>query len=826
MMTERDLRRRMQMPGRPRSRRAVAACIDALRRSVLAMGVAMGMVLASSAGALSLADDADLVQQKQMLRVTVGGKAVRLEAVITKRADATGRLPIAFINHGRPTNVPQALAQNLITMDPALGMGDMARRGWLVVAIHRRGFGLSDGPWQSDGPCAVGTAMSWMNADADDIQASIEVIAKRPDADPTRMITMGISAGGGTSVTLGARNIPGLVAAIDIAGGEHFGGCDALNQSIPADFKDLGSRSRIPNLWIFAQNDSNHPPDQVEVMRQAFAGAGADLKLVTLPAMGSDGHAAMGTFQGRAKWLVEVDAFLRDHNLPTWPLSNVDDALKKLRWSAGDRDYVQSYLAAPAEKALAYIPGTHSSVYDEAITLDAASNLAMTGCQKKGRGCVIAMENDTWIEGSPSATASTPAAQASLRCTQDLNKADFNAAVPDCTQAISLNPRDDSAYANRCGAKAVLREYTVALPDCMQAIKLNPKNESAYVNRCNANIGQGKYPDAVADCTQAITLNATDERAYNSRCLAFDFEGNFISASLDCTKAIDLNPNYVFAYTNLCAAAFGLGNYDGAIIQCAKAVSLDPKDESAYVSLCGANNYLGDHKAALDQCNQAVALDPKDEQAYNNRCAVYNSQGDFDAALADCKQAIAINPKFSAAYDGLCNVYDNQGNYSAAIGACSQAIAVDPKDDYGYVHRGVARDGAKDYKDAIADYTQAIDINAKNVDALNGRCWDVAITGSPQSALPDCVRATALGPQHADALDSLGFVYLRLGQLPAAIDSYSSALKINPGLATSFYGRGVAEIKSGDTSAGKADIAAANAIDAKIADEMAGFGLK
>jgi dienelactone hydrolase len=109
-------------------------------------------------------------------------------------------------------------------------MTDMARRGWLVVAMHRRGYGLSDGPWQSDDvTCALGTAMAWMNADADDVQAAMEVIAQRPDADPTRLISMGISAGGGTSVALAARNIRGLVAAIDIAGGEHLSGCNLID---------------------------------------------------------------------------------------------------------------------------------------------------------------------------------------------------------------------------------------------------------------------------------------------------------------------------------------------------------------------------------------------------------------------------------------------------------------------------------------------------------------------------------------------------------------------------------------------------------------------
>jgi tetratricopeptide (TPR) repeat protein/pimeloyl-ACP methyl ester carboxylesterase len=789
---------------------------------------AIAMLVTALAARPAFSDDVELVQETQMLRVTIAGKTVRLGALILKRADATGRLPVAFMNHGRPNTNMEALQSSLTTGDPGLlEMSDMARRGWLVVAIHRRGYGLSDGPWQSDdATCALGTAMAWMDADADDIQAAIEVIAQRSDADPTKMITMGISAGGGTSVALGARNIPGLVAAIDIAGGEHLSGCNLIDQSIAIDFKDLGSRNRIPNLWIFAQNDRNHPPEQVERMRAAFVGAGADLKLAELEAMGSDGHAAMGSFLGRAKWLAEVDTFLRDHNLPTWSLAGVDEALRNLKWPASQRAFVAAYLAAPAEKALAYAPGSQIGNYAEAVTLDAASNLALTNCRKKAAQCVIAMENDTWVAGKALASAATPAAKASQACTGDLNRNDLAAALVDCQQAIRLNPKDDSAFANRCGASDYKSDWSAALSDCDQAIKLNPKNEGAYVNRCFANVGLDKFADAVADCTKAIQLNPSDERPYNNRCQAYNFQANYVSALVDCSKAIELNPNYVFAYVNLCAASFGMGNNQDAIAQCTKAVALDDKAESAYVSLCGANSNLGNAKVALDFCDKAVALDPKDEQAYTNRCNAYDSLGNYAAALADCNKAVALNPKFALAYDNLCNVYNNQGNPAAALAACAQAIAIDAKDDYGYVHRGIAHEKMKDYKAAIADYSQAVMINPRNAEAFNDRCWDLAITGSATAALADCQKAITINPQYADALDSLGFVYLQLKQYQQSISAYARALAVNPKLASSLYGRGVAETRSGNRAAGNADIAAAKAIDGGIANTMAGIGVK
>jgi pimeloyl-ACP methyl ester carboxylesterase len=356
--------------------------------------IALTLSLTTATSAMSN----DLVQERQYLRVKIGGKDVRLEALFVKRADARGRLPIAFFNHGRPAYREMALDESLEVNDPGINLlADMARRGWLAVAIHRRGFGQSDGPVQADSPCALDAYLSWMNADADDIEASMAVVAKRSDADPSKMIALGGSAGGAASVALAARNPPGLAAVINLAGGEHWTGCAALRDSIPADFRNLGARSRVPNLWVFAKNDLNHPVDQIEIMRAAFAGAGGDLKLVLLEPIGEDGHTGLFSVPGRAQWLVELDNFLRAHDLPTWPTSSVDAVLQKLQWTQSSRAFAQAYLAAPAEKALARTASKQNATYRTGPTLDDARRFAVDACQQKGEPCAIVMENDRWV---------------------------------------------------------------------------------------------------------------------------------------------------------------------------------------------------------------------------------------------------------------------------------------------------------------------------------------------------------------------------------------------------------------------------------------------
>jgi Flp pilus assembly protein TadD len=81
-------------------------------------------------------------------------------------------------------------------------------------------------------------------------------------------------------------------------------------------------------------------------------------------------------------------------------------------------------------------------------------------------------------------------------------------------------------------------------------------------------------------------------------------------------------------------------------------------------------------------------------------------------------------------------------------------------------------------------------------------------------------------PGDADAMDSRGFTYLKLGQFVKAIDDYNAVLARNPMDAGSLYGRGIAKLRTGDGSSGRADIAAANAVQPDIAEEYQRYGLR
>ena len=235
-----------------------------------------------------------------------------------------------------------------------------------------------------------------------------------------------------------------------------------------------------------------------------------------------------------------------------------------------------------------------------------------------------------------------------------------------------------------------------------------------------------------------------------------------------------------------------------------------------------------DRDASIAACTRII--DSGAEKGHNlgmafyQRGNAYRAKGDNDRAILDYNQALSADPNNVSVYNNRAVAYFNKGDYDSAIADYNHAIAIDPKHLYAYIGRSESYGQKKDYGQAIADLNKAIELDPKNAGAFNGRCWYNAVMGQHEAALADCNRSLALQPSDA-TLDSRGFVYLKLGQLDNAIADYNAALKANPKLATSLYGRGVAETKKGNADAGNADIAAATAIQADIAARMASLGI-
>ncbi len=190
------------------------------------------------------------------------------------------------------------------------------------------------------------------------------------------------------------------------------------------------------------------------------------------------------------------------------------------------------------------------------------------------------------------------------------------------------------------------------------------------------------------------------------------------------------------------------GAWDLAAGAFANAASLRPDYAEAWAYLGEARQRLGDERGALEALQAALQLDPQSLAALTLLGLYWQRQGDLDQALAALQAAAAIDPRNPALLADIGDLLASQGDLAAGERAYWQAIEAAP--------------GEATYLRMFVEFCIRYNLDLR------------------QTALPAARRAAASYPNDPQALDALGQVFFRLGDLFTAERFYLRALALDP----------------------------------------------
>lgn len=262
-------------------------------------------------GAVARADDVPVAPELGESVVFIKNDrlfAVELETTVF-RPEGGGPFPVVVLNHGKDTgnNHLQPRARYL----PAVR--EFLQRGYAVVLPMRQGFSKSGGT-------AVGAGCNIAangESQADEVRPVVAWIEKQPWADASRMVMLGQSHGGLTTLAYAQNPHPGFQLFVNFAGGLKFTHNCQWELAIKDAYGRYGSRTQVPSLWFYGENDSYFPPPVIGPAFEAYRAAGGKAELVAFGPFGKDAHSMFASNDGLPIWWPRVQAKLDSLGLPT-----------------------------------------------------------------------------------------------------------------------------------------------------------------------------------------------------------------------------------------------------------------------------------------------------------------------------------------------------------------------------------------------------------------------------------------------------------------------------------------------------------------------------
>jgi tetratricopeptide (TPR) repeat protein len=232
-------------------------------------------------------------------------------------------------------------------------------------------------------------------------------------------------------------------------------------------------------------------------------------------------------------------------------------------------------------------------------------------------------------------------------------------------------------------------------------------------------------------------------------------------------------------------ALAGEGGLDMGIIFLQFALYLEPDFPLAYAALAEAYDSAKKYELEMQALGQIKQDSPLWLNVQIQKSFALNSLEQVDEAKALLEELIKKDPNDVRPLDALGNILRSHERYEEARNYYTRALALIPKptkDNWTlFYSRGVCNERMKDWPAAEADFKEALVLSPDESLVLNYLGYSWVDQGSNLKQAMDYIRkAVKLKPDDGYYVDSLGWAYYRLGNLPAAVENLERAVELKP----------------------------------------------
>lgn len=238
-----------------------------------------------------------------------GTRPIMLEATFYPPA-GPGLAPLAIITHGSDVGRTQLRTWSFST--EAHWLRD---NGFAVLALMRRGRGMSEGinaeeDFKRDHGGNIVDVSAGIAQAVEDLESAINYGRKLPGVRPGPVLLAGQSRGGFLAMHYAGLKPSEVLGVVNFSGGWYPDG--PLTTPYYAN-AGRSAADKVPQLWLYADNDRLYPAALIREYHQAFVGAGGNLRFELLHDVPGDGH-LLRLYPDR--WRPIADEFVASLNQP------------------------------------------------------------------------------------------------------------------------------------------------------------------------------------------------------------------------------------------------------------------------------------------------------------------------------------------------------------------------------------------------------------------------------------------------------------------------------------------------------------------------------
>jgi len=370
-------------------------------------------------------------------------------------------------------------------------------------------------------------------------------------------------------------------------------------------------------------------------------------------------------------------------------------------------------------------------------------------------------------------------------------------------RALKVQPDKTEALVSLGVLYASKREFDKAQKFFGVILKKDPDNIMALYYLGTLFVEKKKYDAAEEQFKKIIELNPSFDAAYLNLGLIAELRGRAKEAEEYYSEALELNPQNIFVRERLAQVYISDKAYDKAVKELEeiaknipnvdvhmklgmlylqereydKAVSefrivtaAKPDDIQSRYYLALALDELKRYDEAIGELKKILTIDPKNLNAFLNLAFIYTKQNQLAEAAKVYEEILTFDATKAEIFSQLGSVYVQMKDYKKADEVISRGLQLFKDSDELYFSKAVLFEKTGKFDDMVGALKKAIKINPKHADALNYLGYSYVEKGIHlQEALSLIQRAHDLKPDSGYILDSLGWVYFKLGKYQEAI---------------------------------------------------------